>query len=130
MPTKNTTPTTPKKAATTADNKNERMWAMFCHLSTFCGFIIPFGNIIAPLVIWAIKRDEYELVADQGKEALNFQISMTIYFLVSVVLIFVVIGIPLIILLALFDIIMTIIAAIKSNEGETYRYPLAIRLVD
>jgi uncharacterized protein len=129
MPAKNT-PQTTKKAIPETGSKDERMWAMFCHLSTFCGFIIPFGNIIAPLIIWALKRDEFPLVADQGKEALNFQISMTIYFLICVILIFVVIGIPLIILVALFDIVMTIIAAIKANEGEKYRYPLAIRLVD
>jgi uncharacterized Tic20 family protein len=114
----------------TPENREERMWAMFCHLSGLAGFIFPFGNIIAPLVIWLVKKEEYELVNDQGKEALNFQISMTIYILASVILIFLVIGIPLLIILGLFSLIVVIIASIKANEGEKYRYPLTIRFLD
>lgn len=108
---------------------DENMWAMFCHLSTFAGFIFPFGNIIGPLIIWTIKKDEYPLVMDQGKEAMNFQISMTIYYLVSIVLIFIVIGIPILIALGVFDIVVTIIAMVKAGEGVSYRYPLAIRFI-
>jgi uncharacterized Tic20 family protein len=115
---------------TGSNDKDERMWAMFCHLSALLGFIFPFGNIIAPLVIWLLKKDEYPLVNDQGKEALNFQISMTIYILASIVLIFIVIGIPLLILLGLFSLIVIVIAAIKANEGEKYRYPITIRFLD
>jgi len=114
----------------TPENRDERMWAMFCHLSGLAGFIFPFGNIIAPLVIWLIKKEEYALVNDQGKEALNFQISMTIYIIASVILIFLVIGIPLLIILGIFSLIVVIIAAIKANEGEKYRYPLTIRFLD
>ena len=115
---------------TTPENRDERMWAMFCHLSGLAGFIFPFGNIIAPLVIWLVKKEEYPLVNDQGKEALNFQISMTIYIIASVILIFLVIGIPLLIILGIFGLIVVIIAAIKANEGEKYRYPLTIRFLD
>lgn len=111
-------------------NKDETMWAMFCHLSALAGFVIPFGNIIGPLVLWVIKKDEYPLVNDQGKEALNFQISMTIYILVSIVLIFVAIGILFLIALALFEIFAIVIASIKASEGKTYRYPLTIRFLD
>ena len=114
----------------TPENREERMWAMFCHLSGLAGFIFPFGNIIAPLVIWLVKKEEYELVNDQGKEALNFQISMTIYFIASAILIILVIGIPLLIILGIFSLIVVIIAAIKANEGEKYRYPLTIRFLD
>jgi len=114
----------------TPENHDERMWAMFCHLSALIGFIIPFGNIIAPLVLWTLKKEEYPLVNDQGKEALNFQISITIYVIASIILIFVVIGIILLILLGIFSLIVIIIAAIKANEGEKYRYPLAIRFLD
>jgi uncharacterized protein len=110
-------------------NRDENMWAMFCHLSALSGFIIPFGNIIGPLVIWMIKKDEFALVNDQGKEALNFQISMTIYLLVSVVLILILVGILFLIGLAIFDVIVTIIAMVKANEGVAYRYPLCIRFV-
>ena len=114
----------------TPENRDERMWAMFCHLSALIGFIIPFGNVIAPLVLWTLKKEEYPLVNDQGKEALNFQISMTIYVIASIILIFVVIGIILLILLGIFSLIVIIIAAIKANEGEKYRYPLTIRFLD
>lgn len=123
----------PQKETTskiTPENRDERMWAMFCHLSGLAGFVFPFGNIIAPLIIWLIKKEEYEFVNDQGKEALNFQISMTIYIIASIILIIIVIGIPLLIALGLFSLIVVIIAAIKSNEGEKYRYPLSIRFLD
>ncbi len=110
--------------------KDERMWAMFCHLSALSGHIIPFGNIIGPLVIWMIKRDEYPLVADQGKEALNFQITVMILFLVSIPLIFVCgVGIATAIAAALFNLIFIIVASVKANEGAKYRYPLTIRFI-
>jgi uncharacterized Tic20 family protein len=111
-------------------SSDEKMWAMFCHLSALAGFIIPFGNIIAPLIIWLLKKEEYSLVNDQGKEAINFQISMTIYIIASIILIIVVIGIPLLILLGLFELIVIVIASIKANEGEKYRYPFTIRFLD
>lgn len=102
---------------------------MLCHLSTLAGFVIPFGNIVGPLVMWTIKKDEFPLVEDQGKEALNFQISMTIYIIVAVILILLLIGIPLLIGLGIFDLIVTVIAAINANDGVKYRYPLCIRFV-
>ena len=54
-------------------SKDEKMWAMLTHISTFAVFVFPVGNIIAPLIIWLIKKDEFPLVDDQGKEVLNFQ---------------------------------------------------------
>jgi uncharacterized Tic20 family protein len=121
--------TQPKAPQPAPARSDENMWAMFCHLSTFAGFVFPFGNIIGPLIIWTIKKDEYPLVMDQGKEAMNFQISMTLYYLVSIVLIFIVIGIPILIALGVFDIVVTIIAMVKAGEGVAYRYPLAIRFI-
>ncbi|MEE9171187.1 MAG: DUF4870 domain-containing protein [bacterium] len=111
-------------------DKDQRTWAMLCHISTFVGFVFPFGNIIAPLVLWLLKKDEYPLVDDQGKEALNFQISICIYVICSVILAFMLIGIPLLIGLGIFDVIVTIIAAVRAMDGEKYRYPLAIRFVN
>jgi len=61
---------TPEVAKATPENRDERMWAMFCHLSGLAGFIFPFGNIIAPLIIWLVKKEEYEFVNDQGKEGI------------------------------------------------------------
>ena len=110
-------------------DKDENMWAMFCHLSALIGFVIPFGNIIGPLIIWTLKKDEYPHVNDQGKEAINFQISVTIYILISVILIFVAIGIPLLIIIGIFSLIMTVIAAVNANDGNKYRYPFTIQFI-
>ena len=109
--------------------RDENMWAMFCHLSALAGFVIPLGNIFGPLVIWLMKKDEYPLVDDQGKEALNFQISMTIYYIGAAVLILILIGIILLPALVIFSLVMTVIAMIKANEGVAYRYPVTIRFL-
>ena len=113
---------------TNTGSGDEKLWAMLCHLSALAGYVIPFGNIIGPLIIWMMKKEEYALVDDQGKESLNFQISITIYVFISIVLIFLLVGIPLLILIALFALVMMIIAGIKAYDGEKYRYPLTIRI--
>ena len=110
-------------------SKDERMWAMFAHISAVAGFVFPFGNIIGPLLIWILKKEEFPFVNDQGKESLNFQISITIYVLISIILIFVLIGIPILIILGIFALIMTIIGAINAYDGKAYRYPITIRLI-
>ncbi len=108
---------------------DERMWAMFCHLATFSGYFVPMGNILGPLVVWLIKKDEYAQVDDQGKEALNFQISMMIWLVLAGVLCFVLIGIPILIGLVIFDLVVTIMAAVQANQGHCYRYPMTIRFM-
>ena len=113
----------------TLPSKDERTWAMLCHISTFCGMIIPFGNILAPLIIWLIKKEELPFVADQGKEVLNFQISMVIYLVISGILCFLLIGIPIVIGLIIFSFIITIIATFNANDGVYYRYPITIRFI-
>jgi hypothetical protein len=102
---------------------------MLCHFSTYIGFIFPFGNIIVPLIIWLSKREDIPLVEDQGREALNFQISMTIYFVISGILCIILIGIPILIGLIIFDFIITIVAAISANDGKYYRYPINLKLI-
>lgn len=103
---------------------------MLAHISALSGFIIPFGSILGPLIIWLIKRDEMSFVNDQAKEALNFNISMTIYAIVAGVLIFVAIGIVLLPVVLISWLVLTIMAAVKANEGVAYRYPLTLRLVN
>ena len=110
-------------------DKEERTWGMFCHLVVFLGLIIPFASIIGPLVIWMIKRDEMPFVEDQGKESLNFQITMMLATIVSALLMFVLIGFVLIFVVIIFQFIVVIIASIKANEGVYYRYPLSIRFI-
>ena len=110
-------------------DKEERTWGMFCHLIVFAGFIIPFASIIGPLVIWIIKKDDMPFVEDQGKESLNFQITMMLATIVSALLMFVLIGFLLIFVVLIFQFILIIIASIKANEGVYYRYPLSIRFI-
>ncbi len=102
---------------------------MAAHLSALAGIIVPFGNVIGPLIAWLVKRDQSPLVDREGKEALNFQISMTIYMLVSALLIFAFIGVPLLLVVCVMDLILTIVAAIKTSSGESYRYPFTIRFL-
>jgi uncharacterized Tic20 family protein len=106
-----------------------RTWGMFCHLGAFAGYIIPFGNIFAPLVIWLVKRDESPLVAEQGKESINFQLTMTLYAIIAGILVIVLIGFLLLFALMVFDVIMVIVATVRVNAGEKYRYPLNIRFI-
>lgn len=108
---------------------DERQWAMIAHLSALSGLIIPFGHILGPLIVWMMKKDAMPFVDDQGKEALNFQITLSIALFVCGLLIFVVIGILLMPLVGLAGLILAIIAGIKSNEGVAYRYPFTLRLI-
>jgi uncharacterized Tic20 family protein len=110
-------------------NPDARMWGMFCHLAGLFGYIFPVvGNIVGPLVFWQLKKDD-PFVDDQGKEALNFQISMTIYAFVSVILMFLCIGIFLLIAVGIVNLVFLLIAAVKANDGQRYRYPIAIRFI-
>lgn len=109
--------------------KDERMWGMFCHLSAFAGYIVPFGSIIGPLVVWVLKKNESEFVDEQGKEALNFQITITLLKLLSIPFWLVFIGILIFAALVIFNIIMVVMASIKANNGESFRYPLSIRFI-
>jgi uncharacterized protein len=113
-----------------AVSRDERTWAMLAHLSALVGYsIVPFGNIVAPLVIWLIKKDQSWFVDDQAKESINFQISMVIYTLISIPLVLLLIGIVLLLFLYVFGIVMVIIATIKANDGVQYRYPVTIRFL-
>ena len=110
---------------------NVRTWCVACHLSALAGFVIPgFGHILGPLIVWLIKRgDAFEIEA-HGKEALNFQISMLIYNLVAGVLCLVLIGFALLAVLHILNVVFVIIAGLRASEGQMYRYPLTIRLLN
>jgi len=109
--------------------KEEGQWAMFSHLGTFSAFLIPFGNIIVPLVIWQVKKGESAFTVEHSKESLNFQISLMIYYIAATLLILIIIGFILLIGLFIFNIITVIIAGIKANEGQHYQYPMTIRFI-
>ena len=141
-----------------------RTWGMLAHLSSlvwlpliFVGLAFPIANIVGPLIVWTAKKNEHPFIDEQGKESLNFQISVTLY---SIVLVFVLIGvvsifalvagtarssgqsifgvllglsflvtIVFISIVSLIQLVLVIFAAVKANSGEIYRYPLTIRLI-
>ncbi|MCB0557103.1 MAG: DUF4870 domain-containing protein [Phaeodactylibacter sp.] len=110
-------------------DSNEKMVATFSHLGIVAGTIVPFGSVLLPLILWLVYKDKSEYVAYHAKEALNFQLTMLIGFVASAILIFVVIGIPLLIVLAIVDLVFCIIAAMRANEGERYSYPYTFRFI-
>jgi uncharacterized Tic20 family protein len=123
-------------ATAAAPSAEERQWGLFAHLSALVGFVVPFGNVIGPLVIWLIKREQMPFVNDQGREALNFNITAGLVGLVLIALTAMSFGIgifltaPIGVVLAIAWLVLTIIAAIKANEGQAYRYPVCLRLVN
>jgi len=123
----------PPSGGTQTPSNDERTWALIAHLSAFAMYFSGVGHIIGPLVVWLLKRDGNPFVEDQAKEALNFQISFTIYAVAAVAVCFtivgLVVGIPILMILPIYHIICMIIAAIKAHEGVAFRYPLTLRLI-
>jgi len=118
--------------------QEERTFGMLVHLAALVLFVVPsFGNIIGPLVVWLLKKDQSAWIDRQGKKALNFQISIIIYTLVVFVLVAIFaitsFGIPIAILLALgfvfFWLAMVIVSSVKAHNGEDFDYPLSIRFL-
>ena len=110
-------------------NPEARQWAMFAHLSSLAGLIIPFGNFVGPLVVWMMKKDAMPFVDDQGKESLNFQITVLIAALIAGATFCIGIGIILLPIVAIGAIVLAIMAGLKANEGVAYRYPFTLRLI-
>ena len=103
---------------------------MLCHASALLGlFFHFFGHLLGPLIIWLIKRDLSPEIDANGKESLNFQISMLIYDIIAGILCLVLIGIPILIALWIMNTVLVIIASVKTSNGEFYRYPLTIRFL-
>ena len=107
-----------------------RQWAMLCHYAAFFWVLAPLiGNVIGPLVVWELKKDLHPFVDEQGKEALNFQITYSVAMMVCGLLAWVLIGFPLMALVCVVALVLTVIAGIRANEGRAYRYPLCWRLI-
>ena len=109
--------------------QDERTWGMVAHLAALAFFILPFGNILGPLVVWLAKREHSTFVALHAKEALNFNITILMGALVCGLLLAFSVGILFGAVLFVFWLVMIIIAALKANEGAAYRYPFTVRLV-
>jgi uncharacterized Tic20 family protein len=135
------TPTCPHCGANlAADGGNEtteigavdqeiRNTAVAAHLSTFAGLIVPFGSVIGPLAVWLTRRDRDPFIDQAGREALNFGISIAIYGLVALVAALMLVGIPLLMVGVVAWVVLASLAAVKASQGQTYRYPLTLRLV-
>ena len=106
-----------------------RQWAMFCHLSALLGIWIPFGTLIGPLILWQMKREMDPFIDAQGKEALNFQITVTLASFLCGLLAFIGIGLFLLFVLLVADAVLVIMAAVKTSRGEAFSYPFTWRLV-
>jgi uncharacterized Tic20 family protein len=109
--------------------KDDRQWAMFAHLSAILTTYTLGMGFLGPLIIWLVKKDQSRYVDYHGKEALNFQLTVLIFELISIALVCVVVGIFLLIALGAFSLVMSIIAGLNANSGQRYRYPLTIRFV-
>ena len=108
-----------------------RTWCVLCHASALAGFFFYFlGHILGPLIVWLMKRGDSPKIDAYGKESLNFQISMLIYDAVAAILCIVLIGVPILIALWVLNTVLVIIASVKAGQGEFYRYPFTIRLIN
>jgi len=113
----------------------QRQWAVLCHLAALLQIVLPtIGNMVGPAVVWLVKKEQYPLVNTEGKESLNFQISMTVYtWLISALLALTCIGkllIPIAVLAAaVVDVVLVVVAAVRTNRREVFRYPLCIRFL-
>jgi uncharacterized Tic20 family protein len=99
---------------------------MFLHLSLLAGFVVPLAGLIAPIVIWQMKKEELPEIDIHGKIVVNWIISEIIYGALCVPLVFLAIGIPLLIVLGILGVVFPIIGAIKANGGDVWKYPLSI----
>jgi len=107
-----------------APKGNDKIWSMLSHLSALLGV-----GFVLPLVVYLAMRNESEYVAANAREALNFHISVLIYGLCCIPLVFILIGLPLLIVLGLGSLVLALIATFKATNGLCYRYPLTLRLV-
>jgi uncharacterized protein len=110
-------------------SETERNWAMFCHLSAFAGFFFPFGGIIGPLICWLSKKDESTWINENGKASLNFQLSILLYIVLCIPMVFITVGIPIIVILGTLKIVFITIGSIKASKGEEFSYPLSIPFI-
>lgn len=113
-----------------------RRWASACHLSALVGVLFPFGPIIAPALIWFFKRDEHFYIDEQGRESVNFQLSMTMYVLIAgaalwalkkIFLGYFFLWIPLLIHIA--QVLLALVGALRAYDGEKFRYPFSIPFI-
>lgn len=110
-------------------DRQARIWCMLCHLSALLGYIVPFANVLTPLLIWSTKRGIIRGVDDAGRESLNFQLTVSLFALVGVMLSAVFVGLVLLFLLVVFHVAMTLFASLRAQRGDSVRYPMNLRVI-
>jgi uncharacterized Tic20 family protein len=118
-----TAPEPPTAEATMDISQDSKNMGMLCHLLAI------FTVFLCPLLIWLIKKDEDKFVDSQGKEALNFQITVMFAMIASWILMPVLIGFFLFFATVICDFVFCILASVAANKGKAYRYPLCIRII-
>ena len=109
---------------------NVRLWTVFCHASALLGVFLHFpGHVLGPLIVWLAKRDDSPELDAHGKEAVNFQLSMLLYTIISGVFCLVLIGFAFLAILWVLNAVFVIIASIQASDGKFYRYPMTIRFI-
>ena len=115
---------------TSTSSRDVRTWNVLCHATALAGFFVPWaGHILGPLIVWLAKRSDSPEIDENGKESLNFQISMLIYNVIGGVLCLVLVGFIILAILHILNLVLVIIASIQTSEGKFYRYPMTIRLI-
>ena len=104
-------------------------WAMFIHLSQFCGYVVPLAGLVVPIILWQMKKDESPILDTHGLAVVNWILSVLVYAVICSVLILVFIGIPMLVVLGVLCLVFPIIGGIKAGNGEVWGYPLTIRFL-
>lgn len=114
------------------DNQQRQanQWGLWLHFSQLLGYMIPIIGLIAPIIIWQIKKSDYTVLDAHGKNVVNWIISELLYAAICLPLTLIFIGVPLLIILSFFSVIFPIIGGIKANNGVVWRYPLTLRFID
>ncbi len=108
---------------------NEKTLAVVSHLAPIAGYFIFIGHVIIPLTILLVKGKDSKYIEYHARESLNFQISMTIYWLVTIALIYLIVGLLIAIPLGIFQFVVMVIASFRAGHEQEYRYPLCIRFI-
>lgn len=105
---------------------DDQTWGVLVHASAFAGLFVPFGNVLGPLLVWLIKKDESRFVDENGREAVNFQLTWSVIMFVALLSLFVAVGLLLVPIVGLAWLALVVIASAKASDGEVYDYPLTI----
>jgi uncharacterized Tic20 family protein len=114
---------------------DDKQWAMLAHLSALVAMALGGATFLGPLVVWLVKKDQSKFVDYHGKEALNFQLNILIYTVIAVGVMVAtcgvgaIVAVPFLVVLGIYVLIISIIAGIKANNGEYYRYPMTFRII-